>query len=297
MADPKAFFLETPAGRRFCIFHPAAAQRRGALLHAPALGEEMNRCRPAVAAAARHFAAHGFDVLLIDLFGSGDSAGEFGEATWAHWLDDLACGVRWLRGPHDRPPHPAVGDVQEDVRLWLWGLRAGCLLACALQSRLEQPVPMLWWQAIPTGELQVQQWLRQGLAGAMVSGAAEQPAPVAAQLRNAFEAGSTLEIGGYAFAPGLTHALRGARLEPPIEPDDRRAEPNKCVVALEVAAAAAEAVSPALDLALARFRDSRWATDAQTVAGAPFWQGPEMAHAPGLIDASLEALTTRTETA
>ena len=55
---------------------------RGDVLVLPAFAEEMNRCRAMVALQARAWSAQGVGTLVVDGFGTGDSAGEFADATW-----------------------------------------------------------------------------------------------------------------------------------------------------------------------------------------------------------------------
>lgn len=290
MGDPCAFFLDAAPGRRFCVFHPAQAPRRGALLHVPAFGEEMNRSRPTVAAAARRFAAAGFDVLLIDLLGSGDSSGDFGDASWAHWLRDVHIAQSWL------DQRRTAGDPAQP--LWLWGLRAGCLLACAAQAQQASHVPMLWWQPVTRGDLQLQQWLRLGAAGSMASPAQASGARPIDRLRRAMEAGDTVEIAGYALSPALCAGLRGAVLAPPVSPTEsspasslvQHQTPPQRLFVVEVAAAAGGAVSPAISQVLSRFHGAGWASSAQTVVDPAFWQAPDIEHAPSIIEASLAGL-------
>ncbi|MCK7493610.1 MAG: alpha/beta hydrolase [Comamonadaceae bacterium] len=76
----------------------------------------MNKSRRMAALQSRALAAAGFAVLRVDLLGCGDSAGDFGDATWPRWVDDVVAAARWLRRQH---PDAA------DAPLWLWGLRAG----------------------------------------------------------------------------------------------------------------------------------------------------------------------------
>ena len=59
--------------------------------------EEMNKARRMAALQSRALAAAGFDVLQIDLLGCGDSSGDFGDATWNDWVNDVVHGCRWLR--------------------------------------------------------------------------------------------------------------------------------------------------------------------------------------------------------
>src|SRR3546814_1526626 len=57
---------------------------------------EMNRSRRMAALQARALAALGIDVLLLDLFGTGDSAGDFRDARWEIWREDAMAAVAWL---------------------------------------------------------------------------------------------------------------------------------------------------------------------------------------------------------
>jgi alpha-beta hydrolase superfamily lysophospholipase len=112
----KAFFLDRDEHSSCLLFSPPAGlPRAGAVVHVPAFAEEMNKSRRAVANAARAMAGRGWQVLVFDLHGTGDSSGDFGDATWSGWLEDLRAAIGWLR------EHAASEPV-------LWGLRSGCLL-------------------------------------------------------------------------------------------------------------------------------------------------------------------------
>src|SRR3546814_14337350 len=80
----EALFIDGPAWRLFAIHHAAAPHcRQGlGLVYLPPFAEEMNRSRRMAALQARALAALGIDVLLLDLFGTGDSAGDFRDARW-----------------------------------------------------------------------------------------------------------------------------------------------------------------------------------------------------------------------
>ena len=125
---PQAFFLPVDGGQRFCVYYPAQGPRTlGQIVYAHPFAEEMNKSRRMVANQARDLSTAGFAVLQIDLLGCGDSSGDFGDASWDAWVDDvlLACG--WLR------------EKAGDAPLWLWGLRAGCLLAVEAKRRIASP--------------------------------------------------------------------------------------------------------------------------------------------------------------
>ena len=95
-ASADAFFLDTPDGPRFCMFHAPVGACRGALVYVHPFAEEMNRSRRMAALGARALAAQGIGVLLLDLHGCGDSADDFGDATWDGWLRDIAAARAWL---------------------------------------------------------------------------------------------------------------------------------------------------------------------------------------------------------
>ena len=144
----EAFFLPAQRGERFCIFHPAAGMPRGGVIYIPPFAEEMNKARRMAALQSRAFAAAGYAVLQMDLFGCGDSSGDFSEATWELWKQDIALGVQWIS-------ERAGGTVT------LWGLRLGALLALDA-ARICNPLPAAFvlWQPVLTGEALLTQFLR-----------------------------------------------------------------------------------------------------------------------------------------
>ena len=128
-AAPQPFFLAGAAGPLFCLqLAPApGVTPRGALLYLPPFAEEANRSRRMAVLQARRLAARGWPVLLLDPFGTGDSAGAFHEARWELWLADAARAAAWLATRWPGGP------------VTLWGLRLGALLAAALAAREPGP--------------------------------------------------------------------------------------------------------------------------------------------------------------
>ena len=190
-AAAEPFFLATPAGQRFCIFHPPAKPCIGSVLIAPPFGDEMNKSRRMIALQARRLAALGFGVLQIDLKGCGDSDGELRDVRWAGWMADLEAGATWLSARMDAP-------------LYLLGLRMGALLALDLARSRAGVSGIVLWQPLASGDAFITQLLRLKLAGSMAL-ADGAPAPSTSALRAALAGGETLEIGGYE----ITGALAG----------------------------------------------------------------------------------------
>jgi len=189
------FFLKSGMGQRFCLFHPPAGNCRGTVLYVHPFAEELNRSRRMAALQARALATLGYGVLQIDLYGCGDSSGDFGDARWQIWKDDLDAGAAWLRQRLDGP-------------MILWGLRLGALLALDhARSAIHRPAAMLLWQPVLNGQTYLTQFLRLRATNALLTDAVASSGT--AELRAALDAGETIEIAGYDLAPELARALDG----------------------------------------------------------------------------------------
>jgi exosortase A-associated hydrolase 2 len=259
----QALHLDFARSRRFAVLHEPVGPPRGLVVHAQAFGEEMNKSRRMVSLQARAFAATGFAVLLPDLLGCGDSDGDFADATWEAWIDDVAGATAWLQRRH-----PQAADTT-----WLWGLRAGCLLAAAAVPQLPQPVRLLAWQPVLNGKAFLQQFLRLKAASRMQSG---EHKGVVESLRHDLAAGRTVEIAGYELAPALASALEKAAFAPVV--------PAGTLCWVEAGARDPAELLPASSPALERWRAAGWQVAAQAVSGPSFWQTQEIEEAPALVE-------------
>lgn len=256
------FFLPAISGERFCVFHPAAGASRGSLVYVHPFAEEMNKSRRMAALQSRMLAAHGYAVLQIDLFGCGDSSGDFGDANWETWLQDVALGVRWLK-------QRVGGSVT------LWGLRLGALLALDA-ARLCDPAPagFVLWQPIVSGEQFLTQFLRLRVASGMI---ADGVARTGTQgMRKEIHAGTVLEIAGYDLAPGLAIAIDGLKLA-------ALAPHGVPVHWFEVVAEASRSLSPASRRVADEWIARGVEVSVNTVFGEPFWNTVEITECPALL--------------
>src|SRR5665647_3289851 len=117
---------------------------------------------------SRALAQAGYAVLQIDLLGCGDSSGDFGDATWQGWVSDVVQGCHWLRSQSN---FQCAGSGQRP--LWLWGLRAGCLLAVEAARQVGEPCNFLFWQPPAAGKPLLQQFLRLKVAADLLGGQAK----------------------------------------------------------------------------------------------------------------------------
>lgn len=278
---PEAFFLPVEAGgsgQRFCLYHPGeGATTLGLVLYIHPFAEEMNKSRRMGALQARALAQAGFSVLQIDLSGCGDSSGDFGDATWQSWLNDVVQASLWLRGRAN-----AQSAGLSKTPLWLWGLRAGCLVAVEAARHLNEPCNFLFWQPPAAGKPVLQQFLRLKVAGDMLGGQAKGAMET---LRRQLAEGSPVEIAGYELSAGLAAGLEHAALVPPA---------NKADVPrlewFELSSREDASLSPVSTNTLEQWRQAGFEVRSHIVHGPLFWQTIEIEEAPGLIAATTAAL-------
>jgi uncharacterized protein len=276
--NPEPLFIRVapgPLGQRFALHHaPHAGPARGLVVYVHPFAEEMNKSRRMAAMQSRALAAAGFAVLQMDLLGCGDSGGDFGDATWPQWVDDVAHACRSLRLQY----MPSPG--QTAAPLWLWGLRVGCLLATDAAATLGEACNFLFWQPTTLGSAALQQFLRLKLASEMLSSGAT---GATAALRRQLAEGQAAEIAGYMLNPLLASGLDSASLSPP--PIGANA-----VAWLEVRTSVDSGLSPASTRTIERWKQAGFLVKEQVVIGPAFWQSTEIEDVPGLIGSTVSAL-------
>lgn len=260
---------QSPAGsERLLLRYPAHGELQGRVLYIHPFAEELNKTRRMVHLQAERLAAAGFEVYQLDLFGCGDSSGEFGDASWAQWVDDVRRAVDCMQPP-SAAPSP----------LWLWGTRLGCVLASAAAALRPERLNFLFWQPLLSGQAQLQQLLRLISAGELL---AAQPSGEAAVLRERLNQRQAVVVGGYMLSPALLDGMAEARLAPPAGRVDR-------VVWLDVTSSAA-APAPAIAASCNEWLAGGAGLSYQQVQGPAFWQTVEMEDVPQLLDATMDAL-------
>ncbi len=237
----------------------------------------MNKSRRMAAWQARALASAGCAVLQIDLHGCGDSSGDFGEARWEGWVEDVLLAARWLKQRHS-------------VALWLWGLRAGCLLAVQAAGRLSVPCQFLFWQPSPSGKTLLQQFLRLKAAADLQQGEAK---GAVEQARRELAAGRSVEVAGYSLPPALATGLEQAVLDPPPPPNGAKPRAGH-VIWLELSTREGAGLLPASASKADAWRAAGYVVHSQVVQGPSFWQTQEIEDAPALIEATRSALSATT---
>jgi exosortase A-associated hydrolase 2 len=229
----------------------------------------MNKSRRMAALQARAFAEMGWTVLQMDQLGCGDSSGDFGDAHWQRWVDDVVEAAAWLRSETRYEPV-------------LWGLRAGCLLAVRATCCLNAVPGLVLWQPVLSGKQFLQQFLRLKVANQML-GTIERDRIGTQQLREQLADGDPVEVAGYTLSSELALGMETAELD----------LPERCtrVVWLDIGSSSGGELSPASRIRVQAWRDAGQHIEARSVEGPAFWQTQEISECPALIEATLSILT------
>ena len=186
------FFLPGHAGNLFTLYHRPAgpAGCRGGVLYVHPFANEMNYTRRAAALLARALAGRGWGVLQVDLFGCGDSDGDFRDASWETWVDDLTTAFGWLQ--------ERVGG-----RVGLVGIRLGGLLALDFTSRARRNIDrVLLWHPVVNGQQMMTDFLRLRLLSDAIGERVGESATTQ-ELRQKIDSGEPVEVVGYEIMPHL----------------------------------------------------------------------------------------------
>jgi exosortase A-associated hydrolase 2 len=264
---PEPFFADTPRGRRFAVVNRPSGPPQGSILFIPPFAEEMNKSRRMAALTATALAGDGWLVLRFDPHGCGDSEGDFADATWEGWLEDLSCLTEWLK---DETGGPLV----------LWGLRAGALLANAWAVRTPESPPLMLWQPVLSGQRHLTQFLRLRAAAEMMDSSGSRG--IVARLRETLRDGSAVTVAGYTLNPALANPMSETSLSLPDQYSAR-------VAVLEISRADSPALTPATENLVRKWSATGIELAASAVPGPPFWQTTEIETAPAAIHATVKA--------
>ncbi|MDA5193593.1 hydrolase 2, exosortase A system-associated [Govanella unica] len=254
------FYLEGQAGPLFANLFAPPGDAQGSFLFVPPFAEELNRSRHVMAALGRALQQAGYGLMLLDLYGTGDSGGEFGDGSPTLWRDDLSRARQYLEQHHG----PFLGFV---------ALRSGALLAADLVHSAPTP-HLLLWSPISNGEQFLTQFLRIRVAEGL--GRNEAARETTKDLKARLDAGETLEIGGYNLTPAVADWLATTKLAGLMPPQG---------TSVTILDAQTDGLSPATERLQAA-----WNAVAHAVPAPQFWSLLEPEPAPTLIRATIDAL-------
>lgn len=248
------FFLQGEAGRIFCLLRAAKGARQCVLI-VPPFGEELNKARRQFTITAQALVKNGYAVLLLDLFGTGDSEGDFKDATWPIWKADTIAALSWI----ENKGFSLAGIV---------ALRLGCALAAeSLRDSGHHAPRTVFWQPVSIGQQFMAQFLRLRVAASMMESGNKESI---SSLKQRLLEGATLEIAGYALTPNLYRAIERIDL-----PTSLTASIGNLSV-IEVGRTQSGDLSPAGKHLLAASVEYGDAGGGTRIDGAPFWSATEI---------------------
>ena len=265
-------YLSSRAGQIFTNYFPPVAETpvRGRMLFIPPFAEESNRSRHVIAAFARGCAGIGIGVMILDPYGTGDSAGDFADARWDIWKDDVGTGVSALADMGNEPI--AIG-----------GLRLGASLAAEFAadhpSRFSR---LVLWQPVTTGQNYLKQFLRIRFAADLAEGGAEGQGTK--KLMAELEAGQIVEVGGYDLAPALAKSIEGIKLGP------LGIAAKTPVTWLEISARDDAALSPATTRIIKDWQAAGIEMDARPVKDEAVWLLQARVEMAAFVESALESI-------
>lgn len=184
----EAGYFEVSGAHLYTVLHRTTEPVARVLLIGPFASERQNSYLPWVRW-ARYLATRGFEVLRYDYRGVGESLGQFEEATFSNWADDL---VLLSNSFKKREP---------DMPLLLHGLEIGALFACqAFQQGIGDGL-LLWSPPADANQALRSTLLRWvGLEQLLKPGAERRSA---ADYIRQLEQGQSIEVEGYQWSSQL----------------------------------------------------------------------------------------------
>jgi exosortase A-associated hydrolase 2 len=251
----KGAFVESTKGPIFVLARIPSGEMRGCLLVVPPFAEEMNKCRRMVTETSLRLAGQGWATVIPDLYGTGDSAGDFVDADWNTWLADLSAVSRWARDS-------GLGVTA------LLAVRLGAALAqhAMASGQLAAVERTVLWQPVFDTRRFLAQFLRLRVAASMTRPQRESLADIRSQLAGQ----GRVEVAGYALGQTLAQQLE--TLDAPETLDRRLGAVHWMETRPDV-----DAGLPAPSLAVIEAsRRAGCVVDVDVCRGEPFWASTEI---------------------
>jgi exosortase A-associated hydrolase 2 len=267
----ESFYLPGAKGKLFSLFYPPLGDDacNGGVLYIHPFAEEMNKSRRMAALQAREFSRLGYAVLVIDLYGCGDSDGELKDADWDIWVNDLLSAMEWLQS-------------RCNASIILWGLRLGASIALQISEQSALNISkLILWHPILKGSVALTEFLRIAFAADMLK--SRQNTSSTSELKKKLLSGQTLELSGYDLNSGLAKAMDSVDMA-------LYSKTETPVFWLEVVRDTTRPVSPAVSKILDVWKTNNISVNHVQLSCESFWSSGEITECADLICATTEIL-------
>lgn len=259
------YFIPSPQGQLF-ITQIGEITDDTAILCLPSIVEEMNLSRAVVAKQAQQFAKNDMPCFVLDYYGTGDSEGEFEQASTDIWLANIILAGEFMQ--------------QKGItKIILWGIRFGALLILAHQEKLHQQLPILsqlLWKPVTSGKLFAGQFLRLKQANAMLNNSSEK-----VNWREHILADNNVEVAGYLLTKAMLQSIELLQISKKFQP----------LSLLDWFELAAKELTPLTKRLSAPWDDAM--AKIHCFDCPPFWQVPEIFWLPELEQLTINTVCAR----
>lgn len=268
----QAEFVSCSSGKLFVV---STSNKQGStdkvVVFVPPFAEEMNKSRRMVTLLSQALAQQNISTYCFDLYGTGDSQGEFEQASWSLWKADLKEILLRVNSIHP-------GAAIHLVALRLGGLLVNdCLNTYPLLQQLNLAL-LCYWNPVFKPQQYINQFLRMRLAADMINaGNSENSLP---QIRQSLVEQGTTEVAGYTLSQQLVAEIEAAQCRLPACFD------SLPLSFFEVSLSGAH--TPALLNSLKQVREEQNNMSNYALQGAPFWRAQEITLCPALIEGTLK---------
>lgn len=271
---PRMWFLPSCGAKILVTGFEPFADITQYIVIVPPFAEEMNKSRKACSDFARQLAmteSSSTAVYLIDLFGCGDSEGEFCDASWGTWRQNIIDLVTLLS--EENPQADCV----------LLGLRLGASLAlsCAIEELANKEPTLVFWQPVLNGKQYVNQFLRMKIAASMITS----NKVTMTQLRAELAQEHIIEVSGYALSSLLVDSIEAIKFQ-----EMEKLPPWMKLFWFETGANSDNKLLPVSEKVVGRWQKSN-PIISEYCQGDAFWQSVETTTAPTLANQVISHLS------
>jgi exosortase A-associated hydrolase 2 len=277
--DRIAEFKHFESGRLFCLrISQENSLPSKVLLIVPPFAEEMNKSRKMMSLLLDEIAAENTAGYLFDLFGTGDSAGDFREATWGIWRANLVSMIDFI----------ASQNGVEQISIV--AIRTGALLVnsvLAEESAIADKIQSIhYWNPVFNASIFIGQFLRLKLAANMMR--SNGPKVGAKELRQELLEKGRLEVAGYTLNHALVEGMEATTIT---------LHPSLSHVPLHFyELSSLGQITPGLKKKINEVRESAELSFTHAIKGAQFWGTQEISLCDPLLALTKEKLFTELET-
>jgi exosortase A-associated hydrolase 2 len=265
--DIKAEFKQFPSARLFCLkTSKKSSQASRVVLLVPPFAEEMNKSRKMMSLLLAQTASESTCGYLFDLYGTGDSEGDFSQATWDIWRANLIDMLDFI-------------GAQEGVeQISIVAIRSGALLVNSVladeTASSDKIKSIHYWNPVFNASLFIGQFLRLKLAANMMRN--DGPKVGVKELRQQLQDEGSLEVAGYTLNSDLISGMEGAVITLP---------PSLSELALHYyEISSLGQITPGLMKKISEVGGSAERRFTHVVEGAQFWSTQEIAINESLLD-------------